>query len=67
MANRSALKRKAFLVDEVAVKRAKRILGAATDAEAVRLSVEQVAEMDAFWRFLQRSRGKLAPGSFEVP
>ena len=66
MPARSNLKRKTFFVDEVAVRRAKRALGAATDAEAVRLSVEHVAEMEAFWNFMRRSRAKLRPGSIEA-
>ncbi|MFN8627940.1 MAG: hypothetical protein U0587_18445 [Candidatus Binatia bacterium] len=66
MAGRSGSKRKTFVLDEVAVRRAKRALGAATDAEAVRLSVEHIAEMDAFWSFMRRSRGKLRPGTVEA-
>lgn len=62
----SHLKRKAFFVDEVAVRRAKRALGVATDAEAVRLSVERVAEMEEFWRFMRRTRGKLKPRTIET-
>jgi electron transfer flavoprotein alpha/beta subunit len=38
MSTRSNLKQKAFFVNEVTVRRAQRALGAATDAEAVRLS-----------------------------
>ena len=61
------LKRKAFFVDETAVRRARRALGVSTDAEAIRLSVERIAEMDELWRFMRRSRGKLKPGSIEQP
>ena len=63
MARSATLKRRAFFVDETAVRRARRALGARTDAEAVRMSVERVAEMEAFWRFMTRSRGRLKPGS----
>lgn len=63
MARSATLKRKAFFVDEAAVRRARRALGAKTDAEAVRMSVERVAEMEAFWRFMAQSRGRLKPGS----
>ncbi len=66
MAALSNLKWKAFFVGEVAVRRAKRALGAATDAEAVRLSVEHVADMEAFWNFMCRSRAKLRPVSIEA-
>jgi len=66
MAGRPSSKRKTFSVDEVAVRRAKRALGAATDAEAVRLAVAHIAEMDAFWNFMRRSRGKLRHGTVEA-
>lgn len=60
-----ALKRKSFFVDERALKQAKKVLGVATDAEVIRLSVERIAEMEEFWQFMKKSRGKLKPGSFE--
>jgi Arc/MetJ family transcription regulator len=63
----SALKRKTFFVDERAIARARRALGVETDAEAVRLSLERVAEMEQFWRFMRRSRGKLTPGTLGEP
>jgi hypothetical protein len=66
MATRSNLKRKAFFVDEDAVRRARKALGAATDAEAIRTSLERVAEMEAFWRFMERTRHSLKPGSIEI-
>jgi hypothetical protein len=65
MAARARLKRKAFFVDEQALRRAKKALGARTDAEVVRLSVERVAEMEAFWEFMKKSRRSLKPGSVE--
>jgi hypothetical protein len=66
MAGRSTLKRKAFFVDEQSVRRARRALGAATDAEAIRMSLERVAEMEDFWRFMKRTRHSLKPGSIEA-
>ena len=66
MATRSNLKRKAFFVDEEAVRRARKALGAATDAEAIRTALERVAEMEAFWRFMKRTRHSLRPGSIEA-
>jgi Arc/MetJ family transcription regulator len=65
MRSSTRLKRKTFFVDERTVARARKALGVETDAEAVRLSLERVAEMEKFWRFMRRSRGKLAPGSLE--
>ncbi len=63
---RRKLKRQAFFVDEAALARAQKALGARTKAEAVRLSVERIAEMERFWRFMRRSHGKLKPGSFDL-
>ena len=64
MARTKVLKRKSFFVDERAVARARKVLGAATDAEAIRLSVERMAEMEEFWRFMKRTYGTLRRGSF---
>jgi hypothetical protein len=63
MAMRSNLKRKAFFVDERSVRRARKAVGAATDAEAIRTSLERVAEMEDFWRFMEKTRRSLRPGS----
>jgi hypothetical protein len=65
MARQAALKRKSFFVDEAALKRARRALSAESDADAVRLSLERVAEMEVFWRFMKSSRKSLRPGSFD--
>lgn len=59
------LKRKSFFVDERALRRARRLLGARSDADVVRMSIERVAEMEEFWRFMARTRGVLAPADFE--
>ncbi len=67
MASKARLKRKSFFVDEVALQRARKILGAKTDAEVIRLSVARMAEMEAFWQFMSKSQGMLGPGSIEVP
>jgi hypothetical protein len=67
MPRATALKRKAFFVDEVALRRARKALGVATDAEVVRLSIGRIAEMEEFWRFMRRSRRVLGPGSFGTP
>jgi Arc/MetJ family transcription regulator len=59
--------RRSFFVDEGAIRRARRVLGVHTNAEAVRLAVERVVEMEEFWRFMTRSRASLKPESIEVP
>ena len=61
------LKRKAYFVDEQAVRRAQRVLGSKTASEAIRAAVEFIAEMDEFWRFMRRSRGTVPRGGFERP
>ena len=61
------LKRKSFFIDEGKLRQAKKALGAKTDAEVVRLSVERVAEMEEFWEFMKKSRQTLKPGSLETP
>ena len=65
MAGRAKLKRKSYFVDERALNRAKRALGVKTEAEVIRLSVERVAEMEEFWKFMKKSRTSLKPGSME--
>ena len=67
MARPAQLKRKSFFIDEKRLRQARKALGVATDAEAVRLSIEWIAEMEAFWKFMSRSRGKLKPGSLDAP
>lgn len=61
------LKRKSFFVDENVLHQAKKALGAKTDAEVVRLSVERIADMEKFWKFMKKSRHALRPGSLEEP
>ncbi len=60
-----ALRRKSFFVNPRAVRRAQKVLGVGTEAEAVRVALERVADMETFWRFMTRTRGRLTPGSFE--
>lgn len=59
--------RKSFFIDAQAIGRARKVLGAGTDAETVRLAVERVVEMEKFWRFMAGARGSLKPGSVEAP
>ncbi len=67
MTTKAKLKRKSFFVDELALQRARKALGAKTDAEVIRLSVERIAEMEAFWKFMNKSRRTLSLGSIEAP
>jgi len=61
------LRRKCFFVDESVLRQAKKALGVKTDAEAIRMSVERIAEMEEFWKFMTKSRHSLKPGSLEKP
>jgi hypothetical protein len=61
------LRRKSFFVDESILRQAKKVLGVKTDAEAIRMSVEQIVEMEEFWKFMKKSRHTLKPGSLEEP
>jgi hypothetical protein len=59
--------RKSFFVDVKAIDQARKALGAGTNAEAVRLAVARVVEMEKFWRFMAGTRGGLKPGRIEAP
>ena len=59
--------RRSFFVDAGAIRRARRVLGVHSNAEAVRLAVERVVEMEQLWRFMTRSRASLKPDSIEAP
>jgi hypothetical protein len=65
MARHAPLKRRSFFIDLSELRQARRVLGAGTDAEAVRPALERVTEMDRFWRFMAKSRASLKPGGFE--
>lgn len=65
MAEKARLKRKSYFIDERALSRAKKALGVKTEAEVIRLSVERVAEMEEFWKFMKETRRSLKPGSVE--
>jgi hypothetical protein len=67
MRGESGLKRKSFFVDERTLRRAKKLLGATTDAEAIRLAMERVVEMEEFWKFMDETRGTLKAGGIEEP
>lgn len=67
MERAAVLKRKSFFMEERTLQRAKKLLGVSTDAEAVRLSLERVSEMEEFWRMMKATRKSLPPGSFDEP
>lgn len=59
--------RKSFFVDAKAIDQARKALGAGTNAEAVRIAVDRVVEMERFWRLMARTRGSLERGSIQAP
>lgn len=67
MAREGTLKRASFFIDVHALRRARNALGASSDAETVRMSVEHIGDMERFWRFMKKSRRKLKPGNIEAP
>jgi len=67
MKKQSSLKRRAFFVDDRAVKRLRRSLGVKSDSEAVRLAIDFADDMKRFWNFMDRTRGTLEPESFSEP
>lgn len=67
MAPSQGLKRKSFFVDEQDLARAKKVLGVATDAEVIRLSVARIAEMGRFWQLMDSSKQTIRRGSFRRP
>jgi hypothetical protein len=67
MSKKVRLKRKAFYVDERKLRRAKKVLGLATEAEVVREAVDRALEMEEFWLFMNETRASVELGSFESP
>lgn len=59
--------RKSFFVDPKALQQARKALGVGTNAEAIRLAVDRVVEMERFWRFMAETHAGLKPGSIEAP
>jgi hypothetical protein len=66
MSRTARLTRKSYFVDPRMVRRARKVLGVATEAETIRVAVERVTEMEMFWRWMRKSRRSLRPGSFET-
>jgi hypothetical protein len=67
MTAKTRLKRKSYFVDERTLNRAKKVLGVQTESEAIRLSVERVAETEEFWEFMKKTRRSLKPASVKKP
>jgi hypothetical protein len=59
--------RRSFFVDPRAIDQARKALDVGTNAEAVRIAVDRVVEMEKFWRFMTGTRASLKPGSVEGP
>ena len=61
----SPLERKAFFVEPKTLKKARRILGARSDGEAVRMALERVKEAEESWKPLLRLAGSAKGGRFD--
>lgn len=57
--------RKSYFVDLTMVKKAVRVLGASSEAEAIRISVQRMVEMEEFWKFMDKTSGSVKKGSFK--
>lgn len=60
----SSLVRRAYFVDPRMVKKAARLLGAKSDAHAVRRLVSQFLDQQKFLKFMQKSAGTVKRGTF---
>ena len=60
------LKRRSFFVETDRLRRARKVLGAKSDAEVVRQAIDRVVEMEEFWAFMDKTRGTAEPGSFQA-
>ena len=58
------LERKAFFVEPRTLKRARRILGARSDGEAVRLALARVKEIEESWKGLLKLEGTAKQSRF---
>lgn len=56
--------RKSYFVDTDMVKKAMKLLGTNSEAEAIRISVQRTVEMATFWKFMDRTSHSLKKGSF---
>ena len=57
--------RKSCFVDIAMVKKAVKVLGASSEAEAIRISVQRMVEMEEFWKFMDKTSGSVKKGSFK--
>jgi hypothetical protein len=47
------------------LRKARRALGAKSDSEAVRASMERIVEMEEFWKYMETTRRSVESGSFD--
>ena len=57
--------RKSYFVDVDMIKKAKRLLGVNSEAEAIRISVQRMVEMAKFWSFMDKASNSVKKGSFK--
>jgi len=56
--------RKSYFVEPTMVRKAMKVLGANSEAEAIRISVENMVEMTEFWKFMDKTSKSVKKGSF---
>ncbi len=57
--------RKSYFIDPDIVKKAVKVLGVNSEAEAIRISVQRIVEMAEFWDFMDESTNSVKRGSFK--
>ena len=66
MAQATSLVRKSYFVDPKIVARAAKLIGASSEAEAVRTIMAQFVEQERFWKRMKKTGGTLKKGSFKI-
>jgi len=56
--------RKSYYVEPAMVRKAMKVLGANSEAEAIRISVQNMVEMTEFWKFMDKTSKSVKKGSF---
>lgn len=66
MAQDSRMVRKSYFVDPKLIGEATKLTGAKSEAEALRKIIATYVQQQRFWRFMEKSAGKLKRGSFKL-
>ena len=66
MSQEISLVRKSYFVDPKIVARAAKLIGASSEAEAIRTIMAQFVEQERFWKMMKKSGNTLKKGSFKI-